>query len=45
MLRLLNTLLSVQVTKLEVAFHVDRRAVKQLATTPELANQHQRSNK
>lgn len=45
MLRLLNTLVSIQITKLEVAFRVDRAALKQLAITPELANQHQRSNK
>lgn len=45
MLRLLNTLVSVQITTLEVAFHVDGGALKQLAIIPELANQRQRSNK
>lgn len=44
MLRLLNTLVSVQITPLEMAFHADGGALKQLAITPELVNQHQRSN-
>lgn len=45
MLRLLNTLVSVQITTPGVAFHVDGGALKQLAIIPQLANQRQRSNK